>query len=877
MEKEKFLSSFEFEEKEYYYYDINKLSKDGFDIKRLPYSIKILLENILRNLDEEIITEKDVKNVAGWKKKQDSPVEIPYKPIRVLMQDFTGVPAVVDLAAMRDAMVSLGKNPEKINPLVPVDLVVDHSVQIDYYGTSDSINKNVFLEYKRNEERYKFLKWAQKAFHNFRVVPPNSGICHQVNLEYLAKVVVVEERKQGKLVYPDTCIGTDSHTPMVNGIGVMGWGVGGIEAEAVMLGQPYYMPIPEVIGVKLVGELKEGVTATDLILTITEKLRRYGVVDKFVEYFGPGIKTLSITDRATISNMTPEFGATLGIFPIDKKTIDYLKLTNREKYADILEIYAKKIGLYYTGQEKVDYTDVLEIDLGSIEPSIAGPSRPQDRISLKDVKTRVSASKKDTIVTITLNDTPVNIRDGSVVIAAITSCTNTSNPYVMIGAGLLARNAVKKGLKVKPYVKTSLAPGSKVVEAYLKKANLLPYLEALGFHVTAYGCTTCIGNSGPLLTEIEKVIVENNLNVASVLSGNRNFEARIHQLVKSNYLSSPILVVAYALAGNIDIDFTSEPIGFTPYGEKVMLKDIWPKSEEIEEILEHVFTKADFKREYAKIFDGDEFWKRLNVRNDKIYNWQERSTYIKKPPYFDDFDSTLSESYDILGARVLLMLGDSITTDHISPAGEIDPDYPAGKYLISKGVGEYDFNSYGSRRGNHEVMIRGTFGNIRLKNKMVDKEGSWTIKYPERRLGFVYDVAMEYKKDNTPLIVLAGKEYGTGSSRDWAAKGTRLLGIKAVIAESFERIHKSNLVGMGVLPLQFKDGESWQSLGLKGDEVFNLKGIQQIYPRKTISVEAVRQDGGKTVFEVVARLDTQIEVEYYLNGGILPYVLRRFL
>ncbi len=877
MDKERYLSSLEFEEREYHYYDINKLSKDGFDIKRLPYSIKILVENILRNCGDGLVQEKDLKNIAGWSKKQTTPVEIPYKPVRVLMQDFTGGPAVVDLAAMRDAMVELGKNPEKINPLVPVDLVVDHSVQIDYYGTEDSIVKNVSLEYKRNEERYKLLKWAQKSFHNFRVVPPNSGICHQVNLEYLAKVVCVEDKREKKLLYPDTCIGTDSHTPMVNGIGVLGWGVGGIEAEAVMLGQPYYMAIPEVIGVKLIGELKKGVTATDLILTITEILRKYGVVDKFVEYFGPGIKTLTIPDRATISNMTPEFGATLGIFPIDRKTIEYLRMTNREKYADILEIYAKRVGLYYTGQEKVDYTDVIEIDLSTIEPSIAGPSRPQDRIPLKMVKSSLKNINKENYAIVEIDQNPVKLKDGDVVIAAITSCTNTSNPFVILGAGLLARNAVKKGLKVKPYVKTSFAPGSKVVESYLKKSGLLPYLEALGFHITAYGCTTCIGNSGPLLPQIEEAIVKNNLNVAAVLSGNRNFEARIHQLVKSNYLANPILVVSFALAGTMNINFETDPIGYTPYGEKVMLKEIWPSNDEIEELIHNTFTKSDFKRDYGKIFEGDDFWKKLNVKVDKTFNWQEKSTYIKKPPFFENFSLTIDGKKDILNARILLLLGDSITTDHISPAGEIDPEYPAGKYLISKGIAENEFNSYGSRRGNHEIMMRGTFGNIRIKNKMLNREGSWTIKYPENIEMHIFDASMKYQSEGTPLVIFAGKEYGTGSSRDWAAKGTALLGVKAVIAESFERIHKSNLVGMGVLPLQFKSGDSWQALGLKGDEVVNIKGIEDLTPRKDITIELVGSDGAKKEFVVMLRLDTAVEVEYYKNGGILPYVLRKFL
>ncbi|MCA1933386.1 MAG: aconitate hydratase AcnA, partial [Calditerrivibrio sp.] len=669
-----------------------------------------------------------------------------------------------------------------------------------------------------------------------------------------------------------------SHTPMVNGIGVMGWGVGGIEAEAVMLGQPYYMPIPEVIGVKLIGSLKEGVTATDLILTITEMLRKYNVVDKFIEYFGPGIRTLTITDRATISNMTPEFGATLGIFPIDKKTIDYLRLTNREKYADILELYSRKLGIFYTGQEKIEYTDVVEIDLSSIEPSLAGPSRPQDRVSLHNVKKRFDSVVSGRSVEIVVGDEKVTLADGSIVIAAITSCTNTSNPYAIIGAGLLARNAIKKGLRVKPYVKTSLAPGSRVVESYLKKSELLSYLEGIGFHITAYGCTTCIGNSGPLLPQIEEAVAKNDLNVVAILSGNRNFEARIHQKVRSNYLANPILVVAYALAGRINIDFTSEPIGYTPYGEKVYLKDIAPDQKEIEAIIKKTVTKSDFRREYNKIFEGDEFWRKLLVKNEETFSWQKDSTYIKKPPYFENFSLELNNIDDIKGARPLLLLGDSVTTDHISPAGEIDSEYPAGRYLIEKNISPENFNSYGSRRGNHEVMIRGTFANIRIKNSIVaPKEGGFTKKFPEGYECYIFDAAMKYIGEGTPLIVFAGKEYGTGSSRDWAAKGTALLGVKAVIAESFERIHKSNLVGMGVLPLQFRNGESWKSLGLTGDETFDILGIADLTPKKELTIKFRKKDGIEGSFNVIARLDTFIEVEYYKNGGILLYVFRKFL
>ena len=886
-------------------FDFSMLEKKGVaDITSLPFSIKILVENLLRKMDGVVVTKRDLIKIARWEKRYDEPVEIPYHPARVLMQDFTGVPAVVDLAAMRDAVTDLGGDPGQINPVVPVELIIDHSVQIDYYGTSDSLNNNVKKEYERNGERYTFLKWAQKNFDNFKVVPPNSGICHQVNLEHFGCVVVTDKTDGSLLAYPDTLIGTDSHTPMINGIGVMGWGVGGIEAEAVMLGQPYYMSIPEVIGIKMVGELKNGVSASDLVLTITELLRKHNVVEKFVEYFGPGMKKLTITDRATIANMTPEFGATVGFFPVDEKTIDYLKMTGRESQAEIAEKYAKELGLFYTGKNDPDYTKVLEFDLSTVELSVAGPSRPQDRIVLKDMensfaKMLASGNRKEACVedaaasnnisgglklpgkkmyTVDLNGEDVKIGDGSIVIAAITSCTSTSNPFVMLGAGLLAKKAVKKGLHVPRYVKTSLAPGSKIVARYLEDSGLMPYLEALGFYIAGFGCTTCIGNSGPLHPEIEKTISDNNLVVASVLSGNRNFEARIHQSIKGNYLASPMLVVAFSIAGRIDIDLTTEPLSLDPNGDPVYLKDIWPESEEIEKLVGKHVRREFFETEYAEIFSGDAFWKNLPVAGGMTYKWNPDSTYIKKPPYFENFKLDAAKPPDIKNARPLLLLGDSITTDHISPAGTIPEQYPAGIYLKGEKVEPADFNSYGSRRGNHEVMMRGTFGNIRIKNNLVSpKEGGFTIKFPETREMFVYDAAMEYKDECVPLVVLGGSEYGTGSSRDWAAKGTNLLGVLAIIAGSYERIHRSNLVGMGVLPLMFKKNVGWENLGLKGSETFFITGIEDMKPRKELQVKAVRKDKSEVNFEVTARLDTDIDVKYFENGGILPCVLRDVL
>ena len=862
MDNKDYRSQIKIKNRTYTFFDITRLEKNGIaDVKRLPYSIKILVENLLRKLDGRVVLDEDLENIARWQKSYKTPVEIPYHPARVLMQDFTGVPAVVDLAAMRDAVKDLGGDPQKINPLVPVDLIVDHSVQVDYFGTTDAISQNVAKEYKRNAERYALLKWAQKSFDNFNVVPPNSGICHQVNLEHLGRVVMTEKTGNATVAYPDTLVGTDSHTPMINAIGVMGWGVGGIEAEAVMLGQPYYMSIPQVIGVKLVGALSEGITATDLVLTVTELLRKHDVVEKFVEYFGAGMKNLTVTDRATLANMTPEYGATLGFFPIDNKTIDYLKITNRQDRAELVKTYAQLMGLFYSGDEEPEYTEVVEVDLATVVPCVAGPARPQDRIKLTDLNDNFTQVlfgeyKRDTDISqistyhdesgsqttrpeahipkkkaceLVVNGESVKLCDGDIVIAAITSCTNTSNPFVMLGAGLVAKKAVEKGLSVPTYVKTSLAPGSKVVIDYLKDAKLLSYLERLGFYLAGFGCTTCIGNSGPLPPEIDKAIKDKNLTVAAVLSGNRNFEARIHQQVRANFLASPMLVVAFAIAGSIDIDLTTEPLGQDSEGKPVYLKDIWPTAEEIESLIHQHVKQQYFKEEYAKIFEGDQFWLELPIAETTTFAWQDPSTYIRKPPYFHGFSLDIAQPVDVQNAGVLLILGDSLTTDHISPAGAIPPDYPAGKYLIEKKVAPADFNSYGSRRGNHEVMMRGTFGNIRIKNRLVDpKEGSFTLKFPERQEMFVYDAAVQYMAENKPQVVLGGKEYGTGSSRDWAAKGSQLLGIKAIIAESYERIHRSNLVGMGVLPLTFKDGDSWENLGLDGSETITITGIANI-------------------------------------------------
>jgi aconitate hydratase A / 2-methylisocitrate dehydratase len=881
MDPKEFIKRIDVDGRAYEILDITLLEEKGIaDIQRLPFSIKILLENVLRKLDGRTVKEKDVINIARWKKQYDQPVEIPFHPARVLMQDFTGVPAVVDLAAMRDAVKDIGEDPMKINPLVPVDLIVDHSVQVDFYGTKDSLEKNVAKEYERNEERYALLKWAQKSFDNFRVVPPNSGICHQVNLEYIGQVVMTRDSNGVQSAYPDTLVGTDSHTTMIDGIGVVGWGVGGIEAEAVMLGQPYYMSIPQVVGVRLTGELNQGVTATDLVLVITELLRKHNVVEKFVEYFGPGLKNLTVPDRATISNMTPEYGATIGFFPVDEKTIEYLKLTHRASRANLVETFTQKLGLFYTGDEVPEYTQVLEVDLSSVAPCVAGPARPQDRIELPNLKEKFagSISAHAKVCSVNLGGKTASIGDGSIAVAAITSCTNTSNPFVLIGAGLLAKNAVEKGLKVPSFVKTSLAPGSKVVIRYLNDAGLMPYFEKLGFHLAAFGCTTCIGNSGPLHPEIEKAIAENDLTVASVLSGNRNFEARIHQSIKANFLASPMLVVALAVAGRIDIDLSAEPLGYDLNGAPVFLTDIWPGDDEIRNLVKRHVKNDFFREEYGRIFDGDRFWNSLNVPESKTFHWDPKSTYIKKPPFFENFGPDLVKTSNMTDARALLLLGDSVTTDHISPAGAIPADYPAGKYLIGKNIRPDAFNSYGSRRGNHEVMMRGTFGNIRIKNKLVSpKEGSFTIKFPDKSEMFVYEAAMKYLSESKPLVVLGGREYGTGSSRDWAAKGTALLGVKAVIASSFERIHRSNLVGMGVLPLVFKHSKTVDTLGLTGSETFSISGIEDMHPRKTLSVRAVKEDHREVHFDVIARLDTEVEVDYFLNGGILQYVLRKIL
>ena len=892
-------------------FDIQQLESKGIaDIHRLPFSIKVLVENLLRKLDNSIVTEQDLLAISRWRKHYDEPPEIPYHPARVLMQDFTGVPAVVDLAVMRDAVKGMGGDPGIINPLVPVELVVDHSIQVDNFGTPDALKQNVAKEYERNKERYELLKWAQKSFDHFSVVPPNSGICHQVNLEYLGRVVITEDTESGTIAFPDTLVGTDSHTTMINGLGVMGWGVGGIEAEAVMLGQPYYMSIPEVVGVRLTGALKPGVTATDLVLGITEMLRSENVVEKFVEFYGPGMKQLTLTDRATIANMSPEYGATMGFFPVDEKTLDYLKITNREDRAEIVACYTRETGLFYDGSNDPDYSKTIVFDISEVEPSVAGPARPQDRIVLADLKREFSrmadrkASKgsaagvakqkmenngcRNTQETGVPDSTREqkessqgaadSICDGSVVIAAITSCTNTSNPFAMLGAGLLAKKAVEKGVQVPSYVKTSLAPGSRVVVDYLNDAGLMPYLEALGFHLVAFGCTTCIGNSGPLDPHIEKAIVDHQLTVAAVLSGNRNFEARIHQRIRANFLASPMLVILYAIAGRMDIDVTREPIAFDENRAPVFMKDVWPEDEEIQALVAKHIRQSFYAEQYGRIFQGDEFWGKLAVTESTTFAWDENSTYIRKPPYFDGFQLEVSTPSNIVDANALMVLGDSVTTDHISPAGAIPEAYPAGKYLVDKGVPPDKFNSYGSRRGNHEVMMRGTFGNIRIKNRLVSpKEGSYTLAFPEKKEVFVYEAAMKAIKAGKPLVVLGGIEYGTGSSRDWAAKGTRLLNVKAVVAKSFERIHRSNLVGMGVLPLVFNGDDTWESLGLDGTETFSINGIENMVPRKLLQVKAIGEDGKETAFEVTSRLDTAVDVAYFKNGGILPYVLRKMM
>jgi aconitate hydratase len=859
-------------------------------VERLPFSLKILLENLLRFEDGVNVTRADIEALLQWDPKARPHHEIAFTPARVIMQDFTGVPCIVDLAAMREAIVRLGGNPERVNPLAPAELVIDHSVQVDEYGAANSLQRNTEIEFSRNGERYMFLRWGQSAFSNFKVVPPNTGIVHQVNIEHLARVIFSDVATGKALAYPDTLVGTDSHTTMVNGLGVLGWGVGGIEAEAAMLGQPVTMLIPQVIGFKLTGSLPAGTTATDLVLTVTEILRKKGVVDKFVEFFGDGLAGLPLADRATIANMSPEFGSTCAIFPIDEETIRYLELTGRDAVQiALVETYAKAQGLWrMKGAPAADYTDVVELDLSAIEPSLAGPKRPQDRVPLRSAKGVYRASvkkmaeersQKNPAATGTaaakLGAEPVEIKDGAVLIAAITSCTNTSNPAVLVAAGLLARNATAKGLSTKPWVKTSLAPGSRVVTDYLQKAGLLTDLEALGFYTVGYGCTTCIGNSGPLKPEISEAVRAGDLIACSVLSGNRNFEGRVHPEIKMNFLASPPLVVAYALAGSLDLDITSEPLGSGKDGKPVHLKDIWPSAADVAKAIAASVDSAMFKKGYANVFLGDANWRGIKTPAGKIYAWDSASTYVKNPPYFDGMTMTPAPVGDIQGARALAVLGDSVTTDHISPAGNISKSSPAAKYLLAQGVQAVDFNSYGARRGNHEVMMRGTFANIRLRNLLLPgTEGGVTVHIPSGETMSIFDAAMKYKAAATPLIILAGKEYGTGSSRDWAAKGTMLLGVRAVIAESFERIHRSNLIGMGVLPLQFKEGENAQSLGLSGRESFEIAGLER-GAAKVVKVLAKANDGKKLQFEVRLRIDTPKELDYYQHGGILHYVLRQ--
>ena len=857
----------------YEIYSLAALEKAGFcGASRLPYSIRVLLENLLRHEDGRTVKAGDIEFVARWAGGETR--EISFMPARVLLQDFTGVPCVVDLAAMRDALKALGSDPDRANPLIPADLVIDHSVQVDEFGTAGSFAANALLEFERNQERYALLRWGQSAFHNFRVVPPDTGIVHQVNLEYLAPVVFTAERNGRLLAYPDTLVGTDSHTTMINGLGVLGWGVGGIEAEACMLGQPVSMLLPEVVGFRFSGSLPEGSTATDLVLTVTEILRKKRVVGKFVEYFGPGLAELSVADRATIANMAPEYGATAGYFPVDSETLRYLRLTNRPpELVELVEAYAKEAGIFHTANapEPV-FSEVIELDLATVVTSLAGPKRPQDRIRLPDVKSNFAA-----FLGAAPRQNGGGFTDGAVVIAAITSCTNTSNPSVMLGAGLLAKKAVERGLKSKPWVKTSLAPGSKVVMDYLQQAGLVPYLEELGFHLVGFGCTTCIGNSGPLPKPVAEAVEREKLVVAAVLSGNRNFEGRINQQVKANYLASPPLVVAYALAGSVDIDLQQEPLGTDRGGRPVYLREIWPSPQEIRDLLASSVHTEMFRKEYAEVFEGDRRWKAMPVPHGGLFEWSEASTYIKRPPYFDQMADPETFVQDLAGMRVLALLGDSITTDHISPAGSIPVKSPAGEYLIAHGVAPRDFNSYGSRRGNHEVMVRGTLANIRLRNQLAPgTEGGWTSHLPAGEVMWIYDASLRYQQEGVPLLILAGKEYGSGSSRDWAAKGVNLLGVRAVIAESFERIHRSNLVGMGVLPLEFPAGQSAATLGLTGGETFHIEGIREaLAGSRRARVRVVAGDGSERGFEVLTRVDTPQEGEYYRNGGILPYVLRQ--
>ncbi len=890
--------SFELNGKTYNYYELKAIEEAGLgNVERLPFSIRILLESVIRQHDGRVIKDEHVEGLAKWGTEEGKNTDVPFKPSRVILQDFTGVPAVVDLASLRKAMVDMGGDPDQINPEVPVDLVIDHSVQVDEYGTENALQANMELEFERNAERYEFLHWAQKAFKNYRAVPPATGIVHQVNLEYLANVVHANQNDEGNYdAFPDTLVGTDSHTPMVNGLGVLGWGVGGIEAEAGMLGQPSYFPSPEVIGVKFTGEFPEGTTATDLALTVTQTLRERNVVGKFVEYFGPGLKDMPLADRATISNMAPEYGATVGFFPIDEETLDYLRLTGRdEEHIQVVKEYAQRNNLWYdASQPDPEYTEVVEIDLNKLEPSLAGPKRPQDRISLdnmqKEFRKAVTAPagnhglgldesefEKEAVIKGPNGEETV-MKTGAVAIAAITSCTNTSNPHVMLGAGLLAKKAVEKGLKVPAYVKTSLAPGSTVVTRYLEDAGLTNYLNVLGFHNVGYGCTTCIGNSGPLREDIEKAIMDADLTVASVLSGNRNFEGRIHPLTKVNYLASPPLVVAYALAGTVDIDLRNDPIGQDKDGNDVFLKDIWPSMAEIKEVVDSVVVPEIFRAEYENLFESNEKWNQIETTDEPLYEWSEKSTYIQNPPFFEGLSKEADSIKPLTGLRTLAYLGDTVTTDHISPAGAIALDSPAGKYLTENGVSPRYFNSYGSRRGNHEVMMRGTFANIRIRNKIAPgTEGGYTTYWPTGEVMPIYDAAMKYKEDGTGLVVIGGKDYGMGSSRDWAAKGSNLLGVEAVIAESYERIHRSNLVMMGVLPLVFADGESAESLGLTGKETFTINIDESVQPNDKIDVVATDEEGNEKTFKVIVRFDSEVEMDYYRNGGILQMVLRERL
>lgn len=898
---------------------LKQLQEKGSHIEKLPFSIRILLENVLRNHDGFAVTDEHLDTLANWNP-AGTDKDIPFKPARVLMQDFTGVPAIVDMASIRSEVIRKGGDGSKINPAIPVDLVIDHSVQVDYYGTDYSYAQNVAMEYERNSERYELLKWGQQAMDNFTVVPPGMGICHQVNLEYLAKGVIARDG----WAFPDTLVGTDSHTPMVNGIGVIGWGVGGIEAEAAMLGQPIYFTCPQVVGLKLSGRIPAGCTATDMVLTITKLLRDYGVVGKFVEVFGDALDHLTVTDRATIANMSPEFGCTVTYFPIDGQTLEYMRRTNRsEEQINLVEEYCKSNLLWRTGREEIEYTDVVELDLSTLQPTVSGPKRPQDKILVKDLSAKFSELLQDEYqrtyrpikdrqehawlaeggsgsefiyeprpvsdqikvqpedmrsVRIKIKNHEYILSDGSIAIAAITSCTNTSNPAVMVGAGLVARKAVQRGLRTKSWVKTSLAPGSKVVTEYLERANLLDDLAALRFHTVGYGCTSCIGNSGPLQPHIAEAVDKGELVVASVLSGNRNFEARVHPQVKMNFLMSPMLVVVYALVGRVDVDLINDPIGYDPNGLPVYLADIWPSQEEILDTIQESMRVEDFKKVYDVIFDGDEEWQKLQAPEGKNFAWDSTSTYVQEAPFFKDISIEPKPVRNIEGARVLLYLGDSVTTDHISPAGSFRPDSAAGSYLLEHGVAQKDFNSYGSRRGNHEVMMRGTFANVRIRNRVTDKEGGYTTYFPTGETLNVYDAAMRYVADETPLVVLAGKEYGSGSSRDWAAKGASLLGIRAVIAESFERIHRSNLVGMGVVPMEFPKGQTAETLGLDGTELFSIKGLEDdLVPYKTLHVRATKANGEVIEFESRARFDSEIEIEYYKHGGILHYVLRGYL